>query len=161
MRITHRTLCHEILPWLSDWLRASRPGWRVDVLDSSGKMLSGLIREERLQPFFPLYDLWDSRVPLIALFRRGKAAELGLVHCQVAPITIRDLGPFLITSRLVSPLLALALSPAGVSPGLRALLRAGTRPELLDYGRGRKMRIGTWNAERRTVNHGVLFPRTL
>jgi hypothetical protein len=151
--------CHEVFPWLKQRLQISRPGWHAELFECSKRKLSVLIHQECLQRFFPLFDLWDFRVSVVATLRRGDKAELGLVYCQTATIGLRHLGPFLASSRAVRPRFALALSPAGVSPGLQSVLVADRGPEILSYWHGRTMKVATWDAQSKTAKPEALFSR--
>src|SRR5947209_7649537 len=101
----------EVMLWLNSFLTTLHPRWRVEVADTSRLRLSHFIRKVDLEANFPQSKSWDFQVPITALLRRGKNVELVLADCQAGRIALKDVGPFLVQSRLVSPTLAVLLSP--------------------------------------------------
>jgi hypothetical protein len=138
--------------WLDSFLRALHPSWQIEVADTSRLRLSVFIRKANLGANFPQSHSWDIQVPITAILRRRKKAELVLANCQAGRIALKDVGPFLVQSRLVLPALAVLLSPCGLSSPLKKLLINYKRQEVLDYAIGKKMTLGTWDSGRKRAD---------
>ncbi len=158
MKIAERELYGDMAAWLRERLRGLYPNWEVTTHDTSTVKLSGFLYRIGLQGAFPGSEAFEIEVDITAVMKRGKKAELAFVECKTAPITLKDVGQILGYSRVAFPLLSVILSPTGLSESLNSLLHTYNRVDLLDYGTGRRLKVGTWDGNRKQVDPATVFP---
>ncbi len=149
MRVKERELYPDISIWLGQRLRSLFPGWEVRVSDTSRFKLSHFLDRMGLQSAFPGSEAFEIEVDITGVMRRGKKTELAFVECKSGPIGLKEVGQILGYSRVASPALSLILSPSGMSNSLNLLLTGYNRMDLLEYGNGKRIKVGTWDPSRR------------
>lgn len=132
-------------------------GWSVEVFDTSKSKLSNFLDRIGVQAFSGS-EAFEIEVDIIGLLRRGKAAQLAFVECKVGPISLKDVGQILGYSRVALPVLSAIISPGGISASLDLLLNTYNRVDILEYGSGKRIKIGTWDASRRQVDPASVLP---
>jgi hypothetical protein len=151
-------LQNDVAVWLKTRLGALFPKCNCEVRGTSKVKLSGLLYEMGLQDSFPASEALDFRVDLTGILHQNEKVALVFVNCQTGPISIKDIGPMLEYSVAARPLLAAIISPAGMSSSLHLLLSAYNRVDLLDYGDGNRIKIGTWDVGRKQVDPASVIP---
>src|SRR2546428_7234126 len=158
MRIKEQSLYADVRTWLEVRLKALFPKWEVEAFDTSRFKLSGFLDRTGLSDAFPGCDAFEIEVDVTGVLRRRNRNELAFVECKSAPINLKDVGQILGYSRVASPVLAVILSPAGLSSSLNLLLSAYNRVDLLEYGVGKRLKIATWDLRRKQVDPNSVVP---
>jgi hypothetical protein len=120
--------------------------------------LGGVIRRAALGGRFPQSELWDIKVDLAGVVLRPRLAQIFLVQCNSHRPTLLDACQMLGYCLVVKPAAALLLSPEPISDGLARLLRVHGRYDILEYAKGRRLRIAQWHRERGEVIAGSVLP---
>jgi len=158
MRIREKDLYADVALWLEGRLHRLFPKWGPRVYDTSRFKLSGFLDREGLQGLFPGSEAFEIEVDVTGILQRGAAAKLAFVECKTGPITLKDVGQILGYSRVAYPTLSVIISPAGMSTSLHLLLTTYNRVDLLDYGDGNRIKIGTWDVGRKQVDPASVIP---
>lgn len=87
-----------------------------------------------------------------------RAGDIVLVQCKQHRPGLRDVCQLLGYCLVVKPAAALLLSPAPIGDSLAQLLRVHGRYDILEYDRGRRLRIARWIESRRDIDHASLLP---
>jgi hypothetical protein len=107
---------------------------------------------------FPASEAFDIQVDITGVLRRGNETRLVFVDCKRGPITLKDVGVMQEYSAVALPLFSAVLSPTGMSPSLSTLLNTKNRVDVLEYGNGRRLKIGTWDVKRKQVDLPSVMP---
>lgn len=158
MKIESQALREDVKRWLTSRLRYLYAGWDVQVYETHRHKLSRFLEKIGLLEAFPAAEAFDIQVDVTAVLRRGNEARLAFVVCKGGPITLKDVGIMQEYSNVAMPLLSAVLSPSGMSPSLNTLLNAYNRVEVLEYGNGRRLKIGTWDVKRKQVDLPSVVP---
>jgi len=158
MRVKEQELYPGVAKWLDGRLRSLFPGWQIRVSETSRIKLASFLGRVGLQDAFPGSEAFEIEVDITGLLRRGEKAELAFVEFKTGPISLKDVGQILGYSRVASPALSVVLSPAGMSSSLHLLLAAYNRVDLLEFGGGRRIKVGTWDIARKQLDPVSVFP---
>lgn len=137
--------------WAAGFLRARARTCAVRVHDGSRTHVSELIARSPSAPAFPAESSsWQVRCDIVGLLTRRKAGYVCLVEVKSGAISVRDLSQVLGYCRVVRPVKAFLLSPAGAGRHLWRLVREHARYDLLEYDwpPGRQPRsivVARWN----------------
>ena len=153
-----RQMYPEVMAWLKRALRDIRPRADVTTYDTSTVALRRFLEDNGLQEFFPQYQSYDIHVDVTGVVRTKREAHLAFVECKLNQIALRDLSQLLGYSRVAAPIYAIILSPAGIGAAMTYLLRTYGRFDVLEYGKGRRLKVATWDADRREVRIPTLIP---
>jgi len=148
----------DVSVWLKRRLESLFPRSEVRVFDTSRFKLSSFLEREGLQKAFAGSEAFEIEVDVTGVLRYRNKMEMAFVECKTGPITLKDVGQILGYSRVASPALSVILSPAGLSNSVDLLLTAYNRMDLLEYGGGRRIKIGTWDAARRQLDPASIIP---
>jgi hypothetical protein len=152
------SLYPEVIKWFKIYLQSRHSHSRVEVYDTQKINLSRLIFELNLHRVFPEYNAFDIKIDVTALIRSKKKINLAFLECKIKPITLRDVGQILGYSRVAQPEYTFLISPEGISGPLSTLLRTFGRYDILEYDRGKRIRIAQWNADRKEIDSSTLLP---
>ncbi len=78
-------------------------------------------------------------------------SALGTIYYERSPAVKRKM------SRVASPAFSVILSSSGMSSSLQLLLTTYNRIDLLEFGGGRRIKIGTWDVTRKQVDPASLM----
>ena len=152
-----RAMYPDVCVWLGNLLKARYPKSHIHVADTSRVTLTNYLEQENLADLFPDYQTYEINVDVIGIVLRKKPL-LGLVECKITSLTLRDLSQLLGYSRVAQPIFALLTSPNGMSKALSLLLKIHRRYDVLEYANGLKLKIGTWDKIRKTIDPATLIP---
>ena len=158
MGIKPSDLRANVAAWLRKRLPYLYPTWDIQVCGSCGDNLSGFLKSSGLLDAFPCSEAFEMELDITGVLRRGTEAQLVFVGCKTSPITLGDVGPMQEYSSLALPVLSIILSPAGMSPCLGLLLNTYNRMDVLEYGSGKRLKIGTWDVNRNQVDPASVIP---
>lgn len=158
MKIKASDLRADVTAWLRKRLRYIYPSWDAQVYETCGDTLSGFLKRYGLLNAFPCSEAFEMELDITGVLRRGGEAHLVFVRCKTSPITLGDVGPMQEYSSLALPVLSIILSPAGTSPSLGLLFNAYNRVDVLEYGSGKRLKIGTWDVNRKQVRPASVIP---
>lgn len=159
MKPKHQEWHGDVAIWLKSLLDRHLPNWHSDVFVTSRLEQGDFLDGEKLFKAFPMLAAFGTRVDVTAVIRRGDKVRLALADCKAGLVTLKDVGPLLAYSRIVSPALALILSPDGISNALRFLMRSRSLEDSFHYGEGRSIKVGRWDLHRKKVDMRSLVPR--
>lgn len=154
-----RHLRLDVASWLKAALSARYPSWQADVFDSPAATLASLARTARIQKLLPKCAMLEIQTSITIFLRDRDKAQLFTAQIQTNPITLQHIGPYLAYCRLATPLIALLVSPEGISDRLSALLRTQGRCDVLVYEKNRTLRLATWNTNRREIDPHTVIPK--
>lgn len=149
----------DVMEWLKHTLQGHFPAASVTTYDTSRVRLSRFLEARGLESSFPLYQSFDIRVDVTGVVQEGTAADLAFVECKLKPISLRDLSQLLGYSRVALPVYSIIVSPAGTSAGMNLLLQTYGRLDVLEYEPHRRIKVATWNGQRKEVDLPTLIPR--
>ncbi len=152
-----RAMYPEVCAWLESLLKSRYPKSRIIVADTSRVTLVSYLEQENLTDLFPDYQTYEINVDVIGIVLRKKPL-LSLVECKVTPLILRDLSQLLGYSRVAQPIFSLLTSPNGMSKALSLLLKVYRRYDVLEYADGFKLKVGTWDKVRKTIDPATLIP---
>ncbi|MBI3913023.1 MAG: hypothetical protein HY327_02325 [Chloroflexi bacterium] len=147
----------DVRAWLESVLKERFPKSGILVADTSRITLSRFLEREGMESFFPNYETYEINVDVTGVVR-SKNAKLALVECKVTTLTLRDLSQLHGYSQVAQPIYSLLISPKGVSRALNLLLQIYRRYDLLEYADGQRIKIGVWDATRKTVDPTSIIP---
>lgn len=152
------SLYQPVCRWLHSFLSDRYSRSRIVVEDSHRSPLSTVIRRLGLHRTFPASELWDIRIDVTGLVVGRKASRIALVECKAGAPTLMHVCQLLGYSLVVKPSLAILLSPEPPADSLAALLRVHGRYDILEYQKGRRLRIAQWDRGRNEVIPSSLLP---
>jgi hypothetical protein len=158
MKILERSLYPDVAVWLKERLRWLYPGWKVEVHDTSRVRLSSFLDRRGLARTFAGSEAFEIEVDISGVLRRGDRSLLAFVECKTEPISLKDIGQILGYSLVASPVIAVILSPSGVSTALNLLLNTYNRTDLLQYAKDRRIKVGTWDIARKQIDPASVIP---
>lgn len=147
----------DVCAWLQGLLKSRFPKATVKVFDTSRVTLGKFLEEEGLADLFPDYQTYEINVDVTGIVRTKKPS-LNFVECKLTPLTLRDLSQLLGCSKVAQPLYSILVSPVGISKALALLLKVYRRYDVLEYAEGKRLKVGTWDAVRKTVDPATLIP---
>jgi len=158
MKIKEQALYGDVAVWLERRLQALFPRWSVEAFDTSRQRLSSFLERNGLLKAFVGSEAFEIEVDITGLMRRGSKTHLAFVECKIGPISLKDIGQILGYSRVASPMLSVILSPAGMSDSVNLLLTVYNRVDILEYGDGKRIKIGTWDLDRKQLDPSSVIP---
>jgi hypothetical protein len=153
-----RELYGEVALWFERRLEMLYPSWRAIVHNTSQTRLSAFLSREGIAKAYPGSEAFEIEVDLTGILRRGSKFELAFVECKTAAITLKDIGQILGYSRVALPRLAVILSPGGLSQSVGLLLNTYNRTDILEYGTGKRLKVGVWDLAKKQVDPGSVYP---
>jgi len=148
----------EVVAWFSTFLREKNRDSSVEVYITARISLWRFLQQKGLHLVFPDYSTYDIKVDITGIIQATGTARLAFVECKLRPITLRDVAQLLGYSRVARPAYAFILSPSGVSPAINTLLVSYRRFDVLEYDKSKRIRIATWNKDRREIDYATLLP---
>jgi hypothetical protein len=151
----------DVIPWFSKFLQDRHKKCSVKVFDTSRTKLWRLLERLDYQHHFPDYQSYEVNVDITGVIenpkRTFKKYDLAFIECKLGVITLKDIGQLWGYSMVAKPLIALIISPQGISRALQHLFANG-RYDLLGYGNGKRMRIVQWCQSRNDIVPKTLIP---
>lgn len=147
----------EVCAWLGDVLKSRFPRSVVTVADTSRVTLGDYLEREGLSELFPDYQTYEINVDVAGIVKR-KDPRLAFVECKLTVLTLRDLSQLLGYSKVAKPIYSILISPAGMSKALTLLLKVYRRYDVLEYTENTRLKIGIWDAIRKTVDPATIIP---
>lgn len=158
----------EIYPEVADWLRQflsqKHPTAQVLVLTTPHQHLSRVIAQHGLGDSLPPeWQSWDIKVDIVGFVQHSAQAEIALVECKLAEISLSHLSQAIGYSKVVIPRWSLLISPKGVKQSLRRLLSAYNRQDILVYtdtsGRTkRQIILARWDYNAKRIDWHSVIP---
>ncbi len=155
---TKAALYTPVAAWLERYLRLRRARSQVMVRDAHRWSLDRVIRDLDLAGRFPQSEFREIRADVVGFVIGPRDASILLVECNPAAPTLVDVGKFLACCVVVRPAAAFLISPLPVSNGLASLLRVYGRYDVLEYGKGLRLRIAQWDSRRGEIIASSLLP---
>lgn len=149
----------EVQKWLEKLLKTKYKKMLVHVYDTHAQTLSRFLMEKKLHNFFPDYPSYEIKVDVTGVLREGDKASLAFVECKLQPITLRDTSQLLGYSRVAKPLHSIILSPRDVSNSISYLFRTLRRYDVLYYDKDKKIIIGKWSQDRKSIIPSSIIPK--
>jgi len=152
-----------VMVWLEQFLSERFKRRRITVRDTSKQPLKRVLQDEGLSPSNkPEWQTYDVRVDITGLIVKQTAVDIALIECKNKPIALRDVSQLLGYSRVVLPIYACILSPAGVSSDVTSLLKTYNRYDILEYNwpKGKMAQsivVGTWNERHQNIDRSSLI----
>ena len=144
--------------WLKAYLQSLNAQATVTTFDTSTVALSRFLESHNLQGFFPQYHSYDIYVDVTGIIQTRDVVYLAFVECKLNPIGLRDLSQLLGYSKVASPIYSIITSPAGIGSAITYLLKSYGRLDVLEYAHGRRLKIATWDSDRREIKLPTLIP---
>lgn len=131
----------------------------VRVYDTSKKVLSKFLSDNKLHTFFPDYQTYEVEVDILGIVIESTTASLAFVECKINRITLRDLSQLLGYSKVAKPLISIILSPKGSSDGIHLLFNVHRRNDILYYGKDKFIHIAEWLPNKQDINYSRIIPK--
>ncbi len=149
-----------VVEWLERLLSERYPNAFVEAYDTHQVYLSRFLASRGLGTRFPDYPVYQIKVDVTGvILQKGSSGDyLAFVECKNAPISLKDVSQLLGYSRVALPIYSIIISPCGPGREVTMLLKAYRRLDVLEYARNRRLKIGTWIAERCEVDPASLLP---
>lgn len=147
-----------VCKWLVALLKPRYKSFKVQAYNTSSVALYRWLEQKGLQDFFPEYLAFDIRVDVTGILYKGNKAYLSFVECKREAIALRDISQLLGYCRVAQPKSAFIISPMGISKHVAYLLRTYQRYDVLEYNKNTRIRIATWNHDRREIEANTLLP---
>lgn len=147
----------EVCAWLGNLLKSRFPRSVVTVADTSRVTLGDYLERKGLSELFPDYQTYEINVDVTGVVKR-KDPCLVFVECKLTVLTLRDLSQLLGYSKVAKPIYSILISPAGMSKALSLLLKVYRRYDVLEYAENQRLKIGDWDAVRKTVDPATIIP---
>ena len=148
----------DVMEWLKHKLRGTFHHAKIETYDTSAITLYRFLETNGLEGFFPEYQSYDIRVDVTGIVQTKRKAHLVFVECKLKQITLRDLSQLLGYSRVAIPIYSIIISPAGIGSALTCLLKTYGRIDVLEYEKDRRLKVATWDIDRREVSVPTLIP---
>lgn len=152
-----RAMYPEVCKWLRDSLKSRYPKTVVTVDDTSRVTLGSYLEQHGLVDLFPDYETYEINVDITGVVQ-ARNPGLVFVECKLTALKLRDVSQLLGYSKVSKPIYSLIVSPAGMSRALSLLLQVYRRYDVLEYAEGLRLKVGIWDAARKTVNPATLIP---
>ena len=146
------------IEWFAQYLSSYHKKASVKVFDTSQVSLLRFLERNNYHHLFQDYITYDIQVDITALVKTKKRAFLSFIECKLKPITLKDISQLLGYSRVAYPLYSLIISPSGISKSVHYLLKTFNRYDVLEYAKGKSIRVAKWNIERNEISTPSLIP---
>ena len=153
---------------MCDWLesnlkdRYKRSSCEIHVIDSHALVLDKILTKYNVIDYFPQTVGLDIQIDVLGIVVfENKKPELHFIEAKKTALNLHDLGQLWAYCKLCDPADAYLLSSAGKG-SLSKVLENLHREDLLDFGNGKtikKMKIGKWDVDRKTIDYLSLVPR--
>ena len=110
-----------------------------------------------MDELFPDYQTYEINVDVTGIVKR-KNPCLVFVECKLTVLTLHDLSQLLGYSQVAKPIYSILISPVGMSKALTLLLKVYRRYDVLEYAENSRLKIGAWDAVRKTVDPATIIP---
>lgn len=157
--MNERELYPHVVTWLSSFLRDRYKRSKVDVYDTSAKMLSTFLYEKGLSDLFPRSDAFEIQVDITGVIRSSKQARLAFVECKTHTVSLKDVSQLLGYSLVARPLFSFLVSTGSVSTSVWKLVEDLNYLDILKYDDKRYIRICQWDTLRKEVKINSVIPR--
>lgn len=147
-----------VVLWFQSTIQQRHKRSKVTVYDTSRTALSRFLERIGLSDVFPDCATYEIRVDVTAIIQSPKSARLAFVECKLSPIALRDIAQLLGYSVVAEPLYSIIVSPSGITSAVQQLLTVYQRFDILEYARGRRITVATWNQERGEVLASSVLP---
>ena len=154
---SEQAMYSEVCAWLQGLLKSRFPRSKVMVADTSRVTLGSFMEREGWAELFPDYQTYEINVDITGIVHTKKPC-LTFVECKLTTLKLRDVSQLLGYSKVAKPIYSLIISPVGISQALSLLLKIHRRYDVLEYAEGRRLKVGIWDAVRRTVDPATLIP---
>lgn len=148
----------EVKMWLNRLLSSSHKKGKIEVFNTSNISLWKFLKKKRYDGYFDNYITYEIRVDVTGIVIKKEKAFLSFVECKMGPISLKDVSQLIGYSKVAMPEYAIIISPKGVSRCLNYLLRSYNRYDILDYGNGRKVKIGVWDSTKKEIDIRSILP---
>ena len=145
--------------WLQRYLEDNYKGYKIITVDA---------HSERLDRVLAKYDIVnelavgvDVQIDVLGIAKRGNTVKLFFIEAKKTNLTLRDLGQLWSYCKLIDPEEAFLITSAGLGT-LNKLLNIFKREDLLDYGKGKrikKMKISIWNTSSNSPELSSMIPK--
>jgi hypothetical protein len=156
---TEREMYLDVKDWLRRLLRSRFPHSQVEVFDTSQVSLWKFLQRENYHRFFSDYLSYEIQVDITGIIESPQGAQLAFVECKLKPVRLRDVSQLLGYSRVARPFLSVILSPRGYSRSISYLVETFGRVDVLEYDKGRRIRIATWDPIRKEIDPRFTLPK--
>ena len=148
-----------ITVWFEKWLRAKNKGCEIVVADTHNIRLSKFISEIGGKDKFSLSDTFDIQVDITGVIKRKEIWELALIEVKVRSLTLKNVGQLLGYCIVSCPMYAFLISPQGPNRSLSRLITTYGRRDILEYHKGRYIRLGRWVTVRNEIDPHSIIPK--
>lgn len=147
-----------VAAWLDRLLKGKFPRSEVIVGNTSKKVLSRFLFDKGLHSRFSEYQSYEIHADVTGVAYDERNTRLGLIECKFNKITLRDISQLLGYSKVANPVLAIILSPAGISDSMNLLFNSYGRHDVLSYGDTRAIHVAQWIESKQDIDMQTLIP---
>lgn len=148
-----------VVDWLRSLLMSRHPKAEVLVFDTSQVSLWQFLRRNELHDAFPDYLSYEIQVDITGIIKGPTEVSLAFVECKIKAITLRDVSQLLGYSRVARPSVSVILSPRGYSTSISYLIETYGRTDVLEYDKGKRIRIATWDEVKKGIDPRFTLPK--
>lgn len=148
-----------MIDWLRSLLVSRHPGSQIEVYDTSQVSLWQFLQRAELHYAFPDHLSYEIQVDITGVIKRSREVRLAFVECKMKPITLRDVSQLLGYSRVARPSISVILSPRGYSKSISYLIETYGRTDVLEYDKGKRIRIATWDEAKKEIDPRYTLPK--
>lgn len=145
--------------WLEQYLTDNYKGYEIITVDTSQERLDRVLAKYGI--VIEMANGVDIQIDVLGIARKKSMIKLFFIEAKKTKLTIRDLGQLWAYCKLIDPEEAFLLSSAGFG-SLNKLINAFRREDLLDFGKGKKIKkikVGKWDVSKNTVDLHSLVPK--
>ncbi len=153
-----KQLYPEVIRWLEQLLKQRFKRKEIFVFDTSEYNLHIFLARHEFKSYFPDYLTYEIQVDITGIIKSDKNAELAFVECKLKPISLKDISQIMGYSKVALPLYSIIISPSGISRSVNTLFNTFNRFDVLEYSKGKRIKIAKWDEGRKTIDVSSLIP---
>ncbi len=147
-----------VCEWLVSLLKPRYKTYKVEAYDTSTVALYRWLEKMDFNKYFPEYLAFDIKVDVTGIIYNKRRAHLVFVECKQPAISLKDISQLLGYCRVAKPKYAFIISPNYISEHVSYLLKTYNRYDVLHYSKANRIRVATWNYDRKGIDANTLLP---